>query len=320
MQRLSFSRLFGATALAGCCALAAASSALADKTLLLDDFKGIKQTMPGGDVRQYPDPSKWAFVFWPGSEWKTSYGDGTNWFESNGEGQTYVHPFLSKIKGAILPAEQRYDPFSISDEGLHIKAAVLNAQQQEFYQVGGHRRFGSGMLRAKAAYQYGQLRVVAKMPKARGSWPSIWLLPEDRKWPPEIDVAQAMPWGEHTRQLHVGAVPTPEDGVAGSHQWYDIPADPSDGFHEYGLDWDKDTLRFLFDGAVVKEQPTPPSLQNRKMYLLITFAVGGKWVYNELGIEPMDGGDADRLEVGAAAIESDYPAELVIRSIKITQP
>jgi hypothetical protein len=71
---------------------------------------------------------------------------------------------------------------------------------------------------------------------------------------------------------------------------------------------------------VIRSQATPPSLRSRSMYVLVTLAVGGKWPYNELGIRPIDGTSAERLAAGAAAIEADYPAEMVIRSLRVWQP
>ncbi len=54
--------------------------------IIEDDFHGVEITMPAGKKR-YPDPSKWAFTFWPGTKWPDSYGDGTNWLAGNAECQ-----------------------------------------------------------------------------------------------------------------------------------------------------------------------------------------------------------------------------------------
>ena len=148
----------------------------------------------------------------------------------------------------------------------------------------------------------------------------LWLLPEDRSWPPEIDVVEAMAWGPHSRQIHAGVIVPKSDAAVPSPRWIDIGVAPAEGFHEYGLDWDQDRIVFLFDGKIIREQPTPPSLRSRSMYLLVTLAIGGKWPYNELGIRPIDGTSPERLEAGAAAIEPDYPAEMIIRSVRIWQP
>lgn len=303
-----------------CLALAifslAARGALAE-TILEDNFKGVEVMMPDGQSKLYPDPRTWAFTFWPGVKWPDSYGDGTNWLEGNDESQTYVTPRLHKVKRIPIAADLRYDPFTIGDDGLHIKASLLTPEQQAAYKVGGHRRFGSGMIKSNQTFKYGSIRMVAKLPAARGSWPAMWLLPAIPKWPPEIDVFEAMAWGPHKQQLHSGLiVPRGEEGNYGD--WFDIDANPSEGFHEYGLDWNKDTITATFDGKPLWQKPTPASM-HQEMYLIVNFAVGGKWVYNELGIKPIDDRSPERLNRGSDLIEADYPAEMIIKSIIVEQ-
>jgi len=299
-------------------ALLLALPAQAESILLRDDFAGMPTRLPDGTQTLFPDKSRWAFTFWPGSVWPDSYGDGTNWLEGNGESQTYLSPFVGKVNGKPVPLPLRYNPFSFSADGLHITAAPLTPEQQQAYGVGGHRRFGSGILRSRQSFTYGQLRLVAKLPSARGSWPAFWLLPKARIWPPEIDIFEGMAWGRHAKQIHIGVLPG--KGDSGSLiEWKDLGVDPSQGFHEYGLNWTAQTLTFLFDGKVLHTQPTPASMR-QPMYVLINLAVGGKWPCNELGIRPIDSKAPERLARCADKIEGDYPAELVIKSLSVTQP
>src|SRR3984885_15525277 len=137
--------------------------------IIEDDFRGVEITMPDGSRKRYPDAGRWAFTFWPGTKWPDSYGDGTNWLGANAECQTYVTPLITKVKGATVPVELRYDPFSIQSDGLHIKASRLSAEQQLAYQIFGYRRFGSGMLLSRKSFTFGQISMVAKLPSARGA-------------------------------------------------------------------------------------------------------------------------------------------------------
>src|SRR5271154_201281 len=154
--------------------------------IIEDNFRGVDITMPDGSKKLYPDAGRWAFTFWPGTKWPDSYGDGTNWLAGNTECQTYLTPLITKVKGATIPVELRYDPFSIQPDGLHIKASRLSAEQQLAYQIFGYRRFGSGMLLSRKSFTFGQITMVAKLPSARGAWPDFWLLPDSHQWPPEI--------------------------------------------------------------------------------------------------------------------------------------
>lgn len=285
------------------------------RILLNDNFSGVMTALPDGQRLPYPDRETWAFTFWPGSAWPDSYGDGTNWLEGNGESQTYLSPFIAHIKGQTIPPALRYNPFSIEADGLHIKAAPLTPAQQTAYQVGGHRRFGSGLLRSKLTFTYGNIRMIAKLPSARGSWPAFWLLPQARIWPPEIDVFEGMAWGPHAEQIHFGLL-TPKGEPGGYKDWIDLGVDPSKDFHEYGLIWTPETITLLFDGRIMVTRPTPASM-HQPMYLLINLAVGGKWAYNELGIRPIDSKTPERLARGADLIEADYPAEMIVKSVSV---
>jgi glycosyl hydrolase family 16 len=287
-----------------------------DSAIIEDNFRGVEVTMPDGNKKLYPDTSRWAFTFWPGMKWPDSYGDGTNWLAGNFECQTYVTPLLAKVKGKEVPAVLRYDPFSIQPDGLHIKASLLSAEQQAAYQVGGYRRFGSGMLLSRSSFTFGSIRVAAKLPSARGSWPGLWLLPESHQWPPELDIFECMPWGRHQQQLHYGAI-VPKGTDAHFGQWLDLGFDPAAGFHDYGLDWTPETLTGLIDGKSVWQQPTPSSLK-QNMYLIINFAVGGKWPFNELNVGSTDSTAPERLSAGSDLIQGDYPADMIVKSVKVT--
>jgi Glycosyl hydrolases family 16 len=293
-----------------------AQSAGRSSAIIDDDFRGVEITMPDGRKKLYPDTGTWAFTFWPGTKWPDSYGDGTNWLAANAECQTYVTPLITKVKGATVPVELRYDPFSIQSDGLHIKASRLSAEQQLAYQIFGYRRFGSGMLLSRKSFTFGQISMVAKLPSARGAWPDLWLLPESHQWPPEIDVFESMPWGKHKQQLHYGAL-VPKGTPGGSGGWKDIGIDISSGFHRYDLNWTSESLTASCDGNVYWQQPTPPSLQ-QNMYLIINFAVGGKWPFNELDVQPIDSVAPDRLAAGSDLIQSDYPSEMIIKSVKVS--
>ena len=173
------------------------------------------------------------------------------------------------------------------------------------------------MLLSRKSFTFGKITMVARLPSARGAWADFWLLPESHQWPPEIDIFESMPWGKHKQQLHFGALVPKGTPGAGGGVWKDIGADPTAGFHQYELDWTPETLTASFDGNVYWQQPTPPSLQ-QNMYLIINFAVGGKWIFNELGVQPTDSVAPDRLAQGSDLIQSDYPSEMVVKSVRVS--
>jgi hypothetical protein len=296
------------------------SFAYADEILFEDNFSGIEQRMPDGTHKLYPDRTKWAFTFWPGIKWPESYGDGTNWLESNDESQTYVTPFISKVRKKVIPISLRYDPFSIQKDGLHITAALLTPQQQKAYDVGGHRRFGSGMILSRTTFTFGKVTMIAKLPSARGTWPAFWFLPAVPQWPPEIDPLEGMAWGSHSHQIHSGYLTqnSERDEYPSFGEWFDVGVNPSENFHEYTLEWDETNISAYFDKKILWQRPTPPSMK-QPMYIIINLAVGGKWAFNELNILPIDGRTPERLNRGSDLIQNDFPSDMIIRSVKITQ-
>lgn len=299
------------------CLLPIAPQAQAAEKGFSDDFKGVQRIMPDGTKKMYPDHTKWAFTFWPGTRWPDSYGDGTNWLAANTESQTYVTPWIERVKGTFVPVPLRFDPFEIKEDGLHITADKLTPEQMIAYKVERHRQFGSGLLLSRYAFQYGEVKIVAKLPSARGTWPALWLLAANSKWPPEIDMLEGMAWGKHAMQVHSGLIATENDNATYG-DWFDVGVDPSQDFHEYGLKWTKEKIVISFDGKELLSKPTPPSF-HVPMYLLVNLAIGGNWPYNEVGITPIDSIEPERLLRGAKAIEDDYPATMIVKSVKVTE-
>ena len=71
----------------------------------------------------------------------------------------------------------------------------------------GTYRYTEGFISShdKFFQAYGYWEICTRFPAGKGLWPAFWLIPQDRSWPPEIDVAE---WfgsieGMHTRQAHV---------------------------------------------------------------------------------------------------------------------
>jgi len=114
----------------------------------------------------------------------------------------------------------------------------------------------------------------ARMPKGTGLWPTFWLLPKDRSWPPEIDIIEIL--GQEPTVLHTNA----HSKATGVHT--DAPdvirvPDTSADFHLYAVDWQKDEIRWYFDGFEVARAPTPADM-HKPMYILAGLPIGGHWV------------------------------------------
>jgi len=129
----------------------------------------------------------------------------------------------------------------------------------------------SGMVTSfgHAAFTYGYVQVVARVPKGDGLWPALWLLPQSLAWPPEIDIMEV--YGSSTTQVdftnHTTA--TAQQTVT-DHTGEDLAA----GYHTYAIDWEPGSIIWYLDGqqtfAVSSGVPDQP------MYLLANLALDGQ--------------------------------------------
>ena len=204
--------------------------------------------------------------------WQPHYPWGERTNASNEELQYYVDP----RPGMDVEAVQALTPFRIADGKLEIRAsevpaAVLSATDGQPY--------ASGLLTTtdRFSFTYGLVEIRAKMPKGRGLWPAFWLLPEDRTWPPELDVFEVL--GDDTHGLHVtvhSGIDIPQGArSAQSGQRVSSP-DLSRDFHLFAALWTPQRIVWFLDGNPVHEAATPDDM-HKPMFLLVNLAVGGTW-------------------------------------------
>jgi len=141
--------------------------------------------------------------------------------------------------------------------------------------------------REKQAFKYGRIRFRATLAncQALGTWPALWLLPEEWEygiWPKsgEIDVMEAV--GYETDKFH-GSVHTEafNHGI-GTQKTASIDKSKSD-WHIFEIDWQADNIRFAIDRQVYF-QFTPDTVEdyaqwpfNKEFHLIMNIAVGGSW-------------------------------------------
>lgn len=138
----------------------------------------------------------------------------------------------------------------------------------------------------KGDWKYGRFEIKAKLPKGRGVWPAIWMLPTDWKyggWPEsgEIDIME-----------HVGYLPDSVFGTVHTEAYNHVIGtqkgtktarkDLSDAFHVYTLDWRENEIKIFIDKEhyftfhnekkSYKEWPF-----DQPFHLLLNLAIGGNW-------------------------------------------
>lgn len=134
--------------------------------------------------------------------------------------------------------------------------------------------------RGKFEVKYGYIEGRFKMPKQLGTWPAFWTLQDG--WPPEIDIFEVPHVRtDHHYYLHYtktdwyashGSAWDHEASFGGVHKGPDKSAD----FHNYGMEWDENYMRFYFDDQLVATYNRPAELsQTTAQYIIVNLAIGG---------------------------------------------
>lgn len=171
----------------------------------------------------------------------------------------------------------------------------------------GENKYTSARLvtQYKGDWKYGKLEVRARLPKGRGLWPAIWMLPTENKyggWPAsgEIDVMEHVGYMKDSifGSLHSKSY----NHVIGTQKTKGVfISNPYDQFHIYTVEWTPDAITFLLDNKVYyhveNEHKTYAEWPfDKKFFLLLNIAVGGNWGGKE-GIDE---------SVFPSAMEVDY--------------
>jgi beta-glucanase (GH16 family) len=191
---------------------------------------------------------------------------------------------------------------------------VIEARKEKFNGPDGARDFTSARIRTKGKgdWKYGRIEVRAKLPKGKGIWPAIWMLPTDNRygnWPSsgEIDIMEmlghepqrvhgTLHWGDRVqRHMQKGEVFHLGNGTF------------ADEFHVFGLEWEERTISWSIDGKVYQTQKdwhtrdaAFPAPFDQRFHLILNLAVGGAWP-----------GDPDA--------KTDFPATMLVDWVKVYQ-
>jgi beta-glucanase (GH16 family) len=213
------------------------------------------------------------------AKWATCYP----WFPQNGSGCTN---FGNNELEWYLPTQDQ-----VSGGSLHEVAAQVPTTGRDASGQTKTYSWRSGMITSfpSFSFTYGYVEASARVPKGAGFWPTLWLLPKDETWPPEIDYLENL--GSDT--THYSAV---LHGISGKQYLKSIAtADLSAGYHTFGVDWEPAYVTWYLDGRAVftyrgSDVPTKP------MYLLATLAISGTSPPNSL-TPPQASFDIDYLRV-----------------------
>lgn len=146
------------------------------------------------------------------------------------------------------------------------------------------RDYSSARLFSVGHWTYGRFEVRAKLPRGRGTWPAIWMLPADcDEWPDcgEIDIMEHVGYDEgvvhgsfHTKNFNWPA------GTQITATRF-VP-DVTDDFHVYALEWSDGEASMFVDSVKYITFKNPRTNAgdwpfDKDFFLILNIAVGGFW-------------------------------------------
>ncbi|WP_242203077.1 glycoside hydrolase family 16 protein [Aestuariivivens insulae] len=183
------------------------------------------------------------------------------------------------------------DCYSISNGKLHLKG-IVNPDT-----IADSRPFLTGGIysKGKFAFQYGKIEIRAKLESAKGAWPAIWLLAEQKKYGKyprngEIDIMEHLNFDNIVYQT-VHSYYTLELKQKEHPLYYKTANINPDDFNTYGLEWYPDQLVFTVNGKIAHTYPKLEGADptqwpfDQPFYILIDQQLGGSWVGD---VEPND--------------------------------
>lgn len=194
-----------------------------------------------------PDPSKWTYDL-----------GGGGW--GNSELEDYTDSLSNvSVAGGLL---------------------TITARKQSL----GGMNYTSARIVSKGSILYGRIEVKAKLPSGVGTWPAIWMLPDDYAygaWPKsgEVDIMEMV--GFDPNNVHFSAHNATYYAGNAKTSSYTIPTASTD-FHLYREDWTPYAIRGYYDNNLVFTYVNTGGgaavwPYDKKFHLLMNIAVGGSW-------------------------------------------
>lgn len=178
---------------------------------------------------------------------------------------------------------------------------TITALKEQF----GGKEYTSARLNSKANWLHGRIEVNAKLPKGRGTWSAIWMMPKDwtyhdGNWPNigEIDIMEHV--GHNLGTIHASAHSKDYQWQKNTQQTSTIKiADVDEKFHSYILEWTPELMKAYVDDQLYFEYKNEGLGKSKwpyvkPFYLILNLAIGGAWGSGE-GID--DGAFPQTMEI-----------------------
>lgn len=142
------------------------------------------------------------------------------------------------------------------------------------------------LTQGKKPIKFGRIDIRALLPKGKGIWPALWLMPDKSVfggWPKsgEIDLMEVV--GHEPNKTHGTLHYGPGPGSTQISRNYVLPAKTfNDEFHVFSLEWKQDQIKWFVDGnlfSTVNKADLGANNYpfNEEFYFIFNLAVGGNW-------------------------------------------
>lgn len=157
--------------------------------------------------------------------------------------------------------------------------------KKETYQ---NRNYTSARLvsKGKGDFLYGRFEVKARLPKGKGTWPAIWMLPTDWAyggWPKsgEIDIMEHV--GYDPDVVHISVHTEAYNHTIGTQKTATRKVEKAmEEFHLYRVDWTPYAIRGYIDDKLLftfvnEKKGSAEWPFDKRFHFLLNVAVGGNW-------------------------------------------
>ncbi|MFD2785741.1 glycoside hydrolase family 16 protein [Hymenobacter rubripertinctus] len=203
-----------------------------------------------------PDSTKWRYEVG---------GDG--WGNKEQQYYTNHRPENARVEGGYLLVEARRE--ALMPGNAYTSARLVSR--------------GPG-----GSQTYGRFEVRARLPAGRGTWPAIWMLPDEntygnKSWPDngEIDIMEHV--GYDANVVHATThCKTYFFRLNNQKTGTTLLPDATTAFHTYAVEWTPETITAEVDGQLyfaTRNEGTGWEAWpwNKPFHLLLNVAVGGEW-------------------------------------------
>ncbi len=146
---------------------------------------------------------------------------------------------------------------------------------------------GGIQTRKKFNFKYGKIEVRARFSNGQGSWPAIWMMPEDAGagWPAcgEIDIMEHVNTEDRIHQtIHSDYANSQGQNIRNPAPTQTTSFDKN-AYNVYGVEWHPDRLDFTLNGQLTFTYPRINTTKtgqwpfDKPFYIILNMAGGGSW-------------------------------------------